>query len=221
VATLVLAVVAGSVPGRTAAADADAAADTVRTNLWLVETLMREVVQVATANLPAPPAGVQLVAQAEGEAEDLLTQIIVEELNGTGYAVYMASAEADSTDAASASSGDGAAYELRYRVLQTELAYPATGRRLGIWREWVARNLELTVMITLSELGTGRVLFNDRISRSFRDRVPSEYLEDVESGLYPFTQAETQESGWQNRVEEIVVLGALAGLVAVYFANTR
>ena len=40
------------------------------------------------------------------------------------------------------------------------------------------------------------------------------------SELYDFTTAETSESGWQRRIEEIVVLGTLAGLVAVYFANT-
>ena len=43
---------------------------------------------------------------------------------------------------------------------------------------------------------------------------------DMAFDLYPFTSAETEESGWQRRTEEIVVLGALVGLVVIYFANT-
>jgi len=47
------------------------------------------------------------------------------------------------------------------------------------------------------------------------------YIDAVESTAYPFTQAAEQTSGSSRRLEQIVVLGALAGLVAVYFANTE
>ena len=64
------------------------------------------------------------------------------------------------------------------------------------------------------------MLLSSRVARSFSDRVPSDDFDDVNSNLYSFTTAETGESGWQRRLEEIVVLGALAALVAIYFANT-
>mgnify|MGYP006879661901 CR=1 FL=1 len=64
------------------------------------------------------------------------------------------------------------------------------------------------------------MLLNQRVARSFSDRVPSSDFDSVNSDLYPFTTAETEESGWQRRLEEIVVLGALTGLVVIYFANT-
>ena len=50
--------------------------------------------------------------------------------------------------------------------------------------------------------------------------MPDGDFDRVNSDLYGFTRAQTAESGWQRRMEEIVVLGTLAGLVAVYFANT-
>jgi hypothetical protein len=112
-------------------------------------------------------------------------------------------------------------YIVSYRIVDIALAYPETGRRLGIWRQWVARDLELTVAINVQESATGRLLLSDRVNRSFGDRVPSDDFNAVDSDLYPFTTADPGESGWKSRFEEIVVLGALAALVAVYLANTQ
>jgi hypothetical protein len=43
----------------------------------------------------------------------------------------------------------------------------------------------------------------------------------VESPTYEFTQAEPDPSKSSRRLEQVVVLGALVGLVAIYFANTE
>ena len=101
------------------------------------------------------------------------------------------------------------------------LYYPDTGHRLGLWRQWVARDIELTVMISLQDMASGRLLLSDRYTRSFSDRVPDDNFAAVNSDVYPFTSGEPAQSGWKGRVEEIVVLGALAALVAIYLANTQ
>ena len=76
-------------------------------------------------------------------------------------------------------------------------------------------------MVSLQELASGRLLLSERYTRSFSDRVPDDDFAAVNSDIYPFTSGEPGQSGWKGRVEEIVVLGALAALVAIYLANTQ
>jgi len=61
---------------------------------------------------------------------------------------------------------------------------------------------------------------SQRIVRRFSDRVEADDFDAVESPLYAFTNAEVADSGWHSRIEELVVLGTLAGLIAIYFSNT-
>lgn len=110
---------------------------------------------------------------------------------------------------------------LTYRVVDVGLDYPETGRRLGLWRQWVARDIALTVTVSIQNLASGRMLLSDRYTQNYSDRVPDDDFDAVNSDIYPFTSGEPGQSGWQGRIEEIVVLGALAALVAVYLANTQ
>ena len=112
-------------------------------------------------------------------------------------------------------------YEFRYRVDELSLTYPDTGRRLGLWKTWIARDLGLVLQGTVVAADDGQVLSSRRVVRSFQDRIPDEHLAAVESRAYPFTTSEPQESGLARQIEEIVVLGTLVGLVAIYFANTE
>lgn len=189
-----------------------AGADTIRTNLWVAEALMGETVAVAARHLPPPPQVVVLVPADKEQRTNLLTTMVTEHLTRAGYRVHLDEAPADSA---------ARHCELRYQVSELALGYPASGRRFGLWRDWVARDMSFTALYTIVELPGGEVLFNDRVCRSFRDRVPFDDLAACQSPAYPFTRAEVKSGGWQRRVEEIVVLGALAGLVAVYFQNTN
>jgi hypothetical protein len=188
-----------------------AGADTIRTNLWLAEALMAETVHAAMRHLPPAPATVVLVPFDREQRTNILTTMVTEQLSDAGYAVHLDAAPADSV---------GGNYEFRYQVVELGLAYPATGRKLGLWRDWVAREMAFSALYTIVETPGGRVLFSDRVRRSYQDRVPSDDLAGCQNPAYTFTSAAVAESGWQRRLEEIVVLGALAGLVAIYFQNT-
>jgi len=210
-----------------------AAADTVRTNLWLVQALMGEIVRTSLSVLPAAPAKLVLEATATDAATEIFGTVAAGVLLKQGYELYLEDGAAVSDEDESGNPSDSTAvvgaipepesnadYEYRYRIEEINLGYPETGRRLGIWRQWVARDLEMVAHLTVVEKQTGRLLLNDRFRRSFQDRVPSDDFDDVRSGSYAFTDAEVKSSGWNRRLEEIVVLGTLTGLVIIYFANT-
>ncbi|MEN8007822.1 MAG: hypothetical protein ABFS42_12455 [Candidatus Krumholzibacteriota bacterium] len=188
------------------------APDTVRTNLWLTEALMSEIVASFTNVLPAPPAAVLMVNQGGLDGDDVFGGVASDILGSMGHEVFVVAA--DSTVQAPVD------IVFDYKVVGVELSYPEVGRTLGIWQRWVARDVSVTASVELTEADSGRLLFKDIVTRRFADRVDNGDFDAVESPLYDFTSAETSGSGWQNRMEEIVVLGTLVGLIAVYFSNT-
>jgi len=186
--------------------------DTVRTNIWLVQALMAEIISSTTTVLPPPPAAIQLQQSGDKTRGNLFRTAASRILGGLGYELYQGD-----NDPARQAAVD---YVYRYNVEAIDLKYPAEGRTLGLWRSWIAREMAVLVYVEISEFDSGRILLSEKIERRFDDRVPDDDFGDVDSGLYPFTTAETGQGAWRRRLEAIVVLGALAGLVAVYFANT-
>jgi len=175
-----------------------AAADTVRTNVWLTEALMAEIVSSTARVLPPPPAAIQLDQIQESTEDDLFKAAIVRVLGGLGYEIYVT----DDDPAMQAAVDCIYTFSVHGVVLQ----YPEVGRTLGLWRRWIDRDLLVTAQVDVTMANSGRMLDDD--------------FDLVDSNLYEFSTAETSESGWKGRMEEIIVLGTLAGLVAVYFANT-
>lgn len=190
------------------------AADSLRTNLWLVEALMGEIVSEAAGALPPPPARVMLTGRATDadQAGKLMRVVAARVLKDRGYELLVSD-----PDSASGVRPDCAAW---FSIDEVVVTYPDVGRTLGLWRRWVDRDVSVVVTTEVSERSSGRLLLSERIARRFSDRVTNEELAGVNSKLYPFTTAEVEESGWQRRLEEFAVLGTLAGLIAVYFANT-
>jgi hypothetical protein len=206
-AALLLAVIA--LPGL-------AAADTVRSNLFLVEALMSEIVREAAGALPPAPASVLLHQRGKEPEDEILTTIFQRILSDAGYELYLRT----TADQAAPEADAPAAYVIRYQVSDIGLAYPDTGRRLGIWRQWVARDLHLSAFVSVLEQDSGRLLMSDRLERRYQDRVPDALFPSVRSPIFAFTDARPEGGSWGRRLEEIVVLGTLTGLVAIYFANT-
>lgn len=193
--------------------------DTVRTNIYLTEALMAEIVASTAQVLPAPPAAIQLTEaelaqgdQGVGPENQIFQAAVVRVLGALGYETFLGD-----EDPARQAAVD-CIYS--YSVHGVELVYPEVGRTLGLWRRWIDREVKVTVQVDVTMANSGRLLLSDRIERKFSDRVSNDDFELVDSQLYDFTSADVKESGWKGRMEEIIVLGTLAGLVAVYFANT-
>jgi hypothetical protein len=212
------------------------AQDTLRTNLWVAQALMVEVVRQTVRSLPPAPAKVIIQPQSTGAPTDVFGTVVAEVLGEAGYELYLdqteeneeaegtgriEQTEADSTAVATEVQVPvGVDYEYRFKIEQIRLSYPQVKRRFGIWRQWVDRELTLGALVTIVHKPSGRLLMNDRFERTFQDRVASDDFDSVRSEVYDFTDTELQAGGWHRRAEQIVVLGTLAGLIAVYFANT-
>ena len=159
-----------------------------------------------------PQAEEGFVILRDDARNDIFQAVAAEVLAAKGYELFVPEVEPTRQGAVD--------YVFGYSVQSIKLTYPDVGRTLGIWRRWVAREVAVSVLVEISEEYSGRLLLSDRIERRFGDRFDSDNFADVDTDEYEFTTAETSESGWKSRMEEIVVLGTLAGLVAIYFANT-
>lgn len=186
--------------------------DTLRTNLMVAEALLGDALDEVTAELPPPPVAVLLVPGSTEAEANLLTTVATHRLLAAGHLVHVDDVPPGT---------DGPVYELRYRVDDLALTYPDSGRRFVFWSGWVDRQMDLAVQFTLVDTADNQVLASKRVVRRFQDRIEAGDLAALEARSYPFTMASVEGGGWSRRLEEIVVLGTLAGMVAIYFANTE
>lgn len=189
-----------------------AAPDTVRTNLWLTEALMAEIVNSAVASFPPGHHAVKIEDLGGTDSDEIFGGVSANIMREQGYELFISAQ--DSTVAPPVD------YIYRYKVIGIDLSYPEVGRTLGIWQRWVARDLAVSVSVEIAAANSGQLLFKDIVERRFGDRVDNDDFDLVGNELYDFTNADKAGSGWQNRMEEIVVLGTLVALIAIYFANT-
>ncbi len=189
-----------------------AGCDTLRTNLWLTEALMVEIIERTIQVLPPAPARILLLPETDSVMNQLYHSVSSGVFMDLGYKVFVPDSGIE----------DSSGFDVRYSfdVGSVELLYPETHRTLGLWKRWIARELNVTVNVKISLEETGQLLLSQRIVRRFSDRVEADDFDSIESNLYDFTAAEIAESGWNSKIEEIVVLGTLAGLIAIYFSNT-
>ncbi|MBU1073563.1 hypothetical protein KKG45_09980 [bacterium] len=195
-----------------------AAADTIRTNLWVTQALLTGIAREVVAAVPGQGRRVSLRARGKHEALPLFETTLYATLLESGHQAYLDEAEADKTDRPIRPAA--ADIEIRYFFETCELGYPEVGRKFGLWHQWIDREIEISVLVGVVDLASGRLLMDERLQRRFSDRLPSDYLKLVDEPTYKFTSAEPAEGGIRTILEELVVLGALSGLVAIYFTNT-
>lgn len=191
--------------------------DTVRTNLWLTQALFADIVREAAAVLPADGSRVALRPLAKHAARPLFEPAAFAELTAAGHEVLLDETDVAATKSTAVVEAD---YEFRYYIEDVDLSYPRVGRRFGLWRSWLDREFQAVVQVTVLERATGRLLLDKRLSRGYADRIPAGHLKAVDAATYGFTTADPAEGGLRSILEELVVVGALTGLVAVYFANS-
>jgi hypothetical protein len=213
-------------PLAAAAGSAGAPADTVRTNLWVARALMTEILDDALASLPADAAGVLLEPSGRHDALDLMQTVAYDLADERGVNAYLATPavtdeDAEIDDGWGVPSVDEAPYSLVFRIDDIDVDYPRVGRRLGLWRTWIDRECSVSAIVMLRDRRDGLILHDDQSVRRFGDRFPADMLDDLGTAPYEFTQARVvAEGGIHSILEEVVVLSALTGLIAAYFATT-
>lgn len=98
-----------------------------------------------------------------------------------------------------------------YDVEAADVTYRREGRRL-------AREIRLTLHYTVANT-EGRLLADDRCTRSRADVIPRSQVDFVQTETYPETQAALPRDGWYRRILEPAVLTA-ATVTAVYLFFT-
>jgi len=209
---------AASVAGSDAPGFVFTAADTVRTNLWVAQALMADIAREIVAVVPGGDYDISLRATQDHEATPLMEAQLFEQIVAAGHTAYLN--ESDQPDEEESVASVDADFEIRYSFEALDLAYPRVGRKLGLWTNWVDREMGLSVLVTVIDLRSGRLLMDERLQRSFGDRVKSGHMRRIDDSVYSFTTSETAEGGIMSVLEELVVVGALTGLVTIYFANT-
>ncbi len=200
-------------PGPVLASEPQAAvADTVPSNLWLTRSLMEDLAARCASVLGPQQHRILLQPLDQEPGTELFQAALHSVLSSEGRELFLAGDDSLAAPVVDA--------RWQFRVVGIQLDYPRVGRTLGIWRSWIARELEVTVLCTITEVPSGRVLLDDQMQLRASDRFSANDFAQVDSPLYDFTTAEPVNGSWHDRLEEIVVLGTLAGLVAVYFANT-
>ena len=80
--------------------------------------------------------------------------------------------------------------------------------------------MQLIMLVRVLDAADGRLRMDDRLVRRYVDRVPSGRFDAIASPAYTFTHADATSNGMRGIMENLVVIGSLAGLVAIYFANS-
>jgi len=149
-----------------------AAADTIRTNLWVARALFTDIAREVVAAVPERDQGVSLRPRGTHDALPLLETALYAALLNAGHRPYLD--ESDDSGADTPIKPMAADYEIRFQFETCQLDYPAVGRRFGLWRNWIDREVDVSTLIGVVELSTGRLLLDDRIERRFNDRVPAD-----------------------------------------------
>lgn len=105
-------------------------------------------------------------------------------------------------------------FQLSWEISGGSISYMRVRRKI------LARSAELRLRYTL--LGrNGEILSQDSCHQSFSDQIPRNVIAQVESALYPETQAELPPQRWIRRHLEPVIIAAATGLAAFLFFNLR
>jgi len=198
------------------------AADTVRPNIWIARALVAESVLSAARRLPPPPGPVVLRPRARSAYNPFYQAVAYRLLTERGYDLYLDEGQLAPLQGRPAPPPNLPETGVTWSFLceSLDLSYPAAGRRFGLWRQWVDREMRAVFAVSLVDRTSGRMLHDERWVRTYGDRVPADRLADIRGAGYSFEDAPLREGGWRRWLEGTAVVGALAGLVAVYFANT-
>jgi len=192
----------------------------VQSNLFEVRALLFDIAEKIGDRIPDQESDVVFVPSGTHEANDLFLEALTTVIANAGHTVLLdeslSSGPHDDTEFIKPV-GD---YRIVFNLKEVDLAYPVAGRKFGLWRQWVDRDLFVSVHARVIESSSSAVLFDKLITNSKYDRISSNDFDTIESSAYSFTNADVSESGMRRVFEQVVVISAMSGMIAAYFVNT-
>ncbi len=108
---------------------------------------------------------------------------------------------------------------LTFQNVSFGISYPDVYRSHMIGGKRVKRRADVRIVATLTQGGSGEVLWVGEGSREHEDEFDFGDSARVEQGLYAFSRPVLPEGGWGRYAEPIFVTGIIVGLVYLFFSN--
>jgi hypothetical protein len=189
-------------------------------NLVEVRSLLFDITEDICSKIPVSKSSVVLKPSASHEANDLFIEALTQNLSLSGHTVLLDVQPAPGSQEDTEFITPVGEYLISFNMKEIILSYPEVGRKFGLWKQWIDRDLSVTVHSRILKVDTGVVLFDRLIITSIYDRIDAVNFEAIESNTYSFTNSEVSENGLRRVFEQVVVVGALSAMIAAYFSNT-
>ena len=184
-------------------------------NITLLAELTASIADGALDKMGLPEgARVHLRQTDQHEANWLVQSVLVEALTDRGHAILTGNIGS----AAGEDEGGSPSYEISYRIVACETAYPRA------WREWVVgsrkveRRTTVDIRFQLSD-ATKTILWAGSGQRDKRDIVPGGRVAELTTPGQAFTAPELQTGGWDRIIEPVVVAGIVGGLIYLFYTS--
>ncbi len=187
-------------------------------NINVLSDLTRSVIATALDKMGIPAGAEVSVRQIDTHPANWLVQsVFLEELTGRGHTVRTASTM-PSGGGMVAHVDEVESYEVAYRIVSCETAYPR------VWREWlvgtrkVERRSSVDIYLQLSGASKA-IVWAGSEERERRDIVPGSRLEGLRTPGQAFASPEIEQGGWDKVVEPVVVAGIVGGLIYLFYTS--
>jgi len=183
-------------------------------NITLLAELTASIGDEVLTKMGLPEGSRVYLRQTDQHAANWLVQsVLIESLTDRGHVILTGkmAAPGEEEDAAPV-------YELNYRIVACETAYPRA------WREWVVgsrkveRRATVDIRFQLSDEESA-ILWAGSGQREKRDVVPGGRIADLATPGQPFTAPEMQAGGWDRVIEPVIVAGIVGGLIYLFYTS--
>lgn len=108
---------------------------------------------------------------------------------------------------------------LSFQNVAFAMSYPDVYRSHLVGGKRIKRRADVRVHVTLTDAGTGRVIWVGEAGREHEDDFDYGDSARVEQGAYPFARPILPSGGWGKYAEPVFVTGIIVGLIYLFFSN--
>ncbi len=188
-------------------------------NINVLSDLTRSVIAAALDKMDIPSGAEVSIKQIDSHAANWLVQsVFLEELTGRGHTVRTTATMPAGGGGMVAHVDEVESYDVAYRIVSCETAYPR------VWREWligtkkVERRSSVDIYFQLCGVSKA-IVWAGSEERERRDIVPGSRLDGLRTPGQAFASPEVAQGGWDKVIEPVVVAGIVGGLIYLFYTS--